>query len=194
MIEVFYGSPVPMSLLDHERRYVAVNEALLKLYQWRSDELIGARADRGIVAGDKSSVDAAWDLLVRSGELYGEHMVTTGGGRQLRVGYAARATAVFGRWFALFVTVSARSDDGGPELIGTRPIATPHAVGPALTSREREIVQLIARGASTVEIAAELQLSDEAVRAHVRNAREKTQTRNRAQLVAIAFARGLIET
>jgi DNA-binding CsgD family transcriptional regulator len=183
-----------MSLLNGERRYVAVNDAMVKLYQWRSDELIGARADRAIVDGDKASVDAAWELLLRSGELYGERLIAAGGGSLLRVCFAAHATTVAGRWFALFVTVSARNQDDDRELIGTRQLQTPDDVESNLTRREREVVQLIARGASTVEIAAELGLSDETVRAHVRNAREKTQTRTRAQLVAMALASGLIDT
>ena len=53
-------------------------------------------------------------------------------------------------------------------------------------------MQLVALGKTGTDIAAELHLSPETVRTHVRNAMAKTQTRTRAQLVARAFSDRLI--
>jgi DNA-binding CsgD family transcriptional regulator len=56
-----------------------------------------------------------------------------------------------------------------------------------LTSREREVLNLIAVGYETKEIAGNLSISPETVRTHVRNSMSKLGARTRAQLVAIAF-------
>jgi putative two-component system response regulator len=55
-----------------------------------------------------------------------------------------------------------------------------------LTPREREIVGLLAKGLSGAEIAEHLFLSPETVRTHLRNARERTGTKTRSHLVALA--------
>jgi DNA-binding NarL/FixJ family response regulator len=59
-----------------------------------------------------------------------------------------------------------------------------------LTPRERQVVELLALGHTGPEIAAELVLSHDTVRTHVRNAMEKAGARTRAHLVAIVFADG----
>jgi DNA-binding CsgD family transcriptional regulator len=57
-----------------------------------------------------------------------------------------------------------------------------------LTDREREIVRLIAAGASNPEIAQQLFLSRKTVERHVSNALKKVGVRNRAELAARAAA------
>jgi putative two-component system response regulator len=61
-----------------------------------------------------------------------------------------------------------------------------------LSPREREIVGLLARGASGEEIAEQLFLSTHTVRTHVRNAMAKTNAHTRAHLVALATQGGEI--
>ena len=53
-----------------------------------------------------------------------------------------------------------------------------------LTPREQEILQLLARGLSNAEIAAQLHLSVETVRTHIRHIYRKLQARNRAEAVS----------
>lgn len=60
-----------------------------------------------------------------------------------------------------------------------------------LTSREKEIIQLIAGGQSTKEIASRLNISFHTVKAHRRNIREKTQTTNTAQLIEFGKKNGI---
>jgi DNA-binding CsgD family transcriptional regulator len=55
---------------------------------------------------------------------------------------------------------------------------------PGLTDREREIVRLIAAGASNPEIAQQLFLSRKTIERHVSNALKKVGVRNRAELAA----------
>jgi DNA-binding CsgD family transcriptional regulator len=60
------------------------------------------------------------------------------------------------------------------------------------TSREREILALLATGATDNEIADILALSPATVQTHVRNAKTKLGARTRAQAVALAIANGMI--
>ena len=60
------------------------------------------------------------------------------------------------------------------------------------TVREREILGLLATGATDGQIATRLDLSPATVQTHVRNAKAKLGARTRAQAVALALQRGLI--
>jgi DNA-binding CsgD family transcriptional regulator len=60
------------------------------------------------------------------------------------------------------------------------------------TAREREVLALLATGATDGEIADLLDLSPATVQTHVRNAKTKLGARTRAQAVALAVAQGLI--
>ncbi|MFZ5587366.1 MAG: response regulator transcription factor [Thermodesulfobacteriota bacterium] len=60
-----------------------------------------------------------------------------------------------------------------------------------LTSREREILQLIAEAKTSKEIAAQLNLSVKTVFAHRRNIMEKLKAKNLAELTRIAIRDGL---
>jgi DNA-binding CsgD family transcriptional regulator len=146
------------------------------------------------VQGDPSADDADWDRLLRTGELFGERVVADAKGVPLRVSFAAHATMVAGRWLALFVTLSAQTERGANELLDTARVPRRDSRGAELTRRERDVVRLLVLGGTTSAVAAQLVISADTVRSHVRNAMAKTGARTRAQLVAIALARELIDT
>lgn len=73
---------------------------------------------------------------------------------------------------------------------GTRTTATPELF-PELTEREREILQLIARGKSNAAIAEQLTISLKTVRNHVSNIYNKLQVADRAQAAIRAREAGL---
>jgi DNA-binding NarL/FixJ family response regulator len=64
---------------------------------------------------------------------------------------------------------------------------------PALSSREREIMQLLAEGHTGDEVADQLFLSNQTVKTHIRNAVTKLEARNRVHAIAIALRDGLIQ-
>jgi DNA-binding NarL/FixJ family response regulator len=61
-----------------------------------------------------------------------------------------------------------------------------------LTQREREVLALVGRALSNDEIAAELTLSPATARTHVSRAMVKLGSRDRAQLVVVAYQTGLV--
>lgn len=61
-----------------------------------------------------------------------------------------------------------------------------------LTPREREVLTLLARGYTGEEVARELAVSAETVRAHVRNSVTKLRARTRLHAVVMALQRGEI--
>jgi DNA-binding CsgD family transcriptional regulator len=191
-----------MALVDRERRYVAANDAALALYQYGRDDLIGREAGRTVAGMAPSAVEADWQRLLRHNELYGERVITHPSGRVMRVTFAAHGTTIDAQWLALFVTVSAKLEPEGAELICASPPGATRGpgdrdglgrVGVALTPREREVVRRVALGRSTPQIAADLSLSPATVRSHVRNAMVKVGAHTRAQLVALVLGEGLAD-
>jgi DNA-binding NarL/FixJ family response regulator len=65
------------------------------------------------------------------------------------------------------------------------------AAFPELTDREREILDLVARGRSNAEITASLGLSPKTVRNHVSNVFSKLQVRDRAEAIVRAREAGM---
>jgi DNA-binding CsgD family transcriptional regulator len=98
-----------------------------------------------------------------------------------------------GRWVVLHASVLDGDGGSGMVAVVVEP-AKSTDVAPiiieayALTTREREVVRAIARGASTPEIAAELFLSAHTVRDYIKSVFDKVGVNSRAELVAKLFA------
>ncbi|MHB8990645.1 MAG: response regulator [Chloroflexota bacterium] len=69
--------------------------------------------------------------------------------------------------------------------------ASPVEPGNDLTAREREVLKLVAAGATNREIAARLTLTENTVKNHLRNILEKLHLENRVQAAAYALRTGL---
>ncbi len=156
----------------------------------RMPELDGLAATREIAAGSDSRVvilttfdldeyvygalrAGASGFLVKDTEpaelIHGVRVVARGD--------ALIAPAITRRLIAEF-TARAAQPDPGPRLS-------------PLTDREREVMTLVAAGLSNDEIAARLGLSPATAKTHVSRIMTKTQVRDRAQLVILAYESGL---
>lgn len=76
-----------------------------------------------------------------------------------------------------------RAPDGGPMTSGVE----------ALTSREREVVNLVAQGLPNKAIAAQLGISPRTVEGHLNHVFEKVGASSRSALVRLAMVNGLID-
>jgi len=68
-----------------------------------------------------------------------------------------------------------------------------HAMDDGLTPREIDVLRLIARGNANKLIAAELSLTEETVKSHIRNILSKLGANDRTHAVAIGLKRGIIQ-
>lgn len=66
--------------------------------------------------------------------------------------------------------------------------------GVGLSPREREVLARLAQGATSAEIAADLTISENTVKTHVRHILEKLKASNRAEAVARAAALGILDS
>jgi PAS domain S-box-containing protein len=181
----FKQSRNAMVLLDERRRHVDVNGAYLKLVGYRREELIGRPIYELVPGGRPQMSPAEWAAALAAGEFTGEAEAISADGTRIAVQWAATTEIVTGRRLVLFVVLS--TSRWGRRF---RRIPSPEPEPGTLSEREREIVRHVARGSTGPEIAAELSISHDTVRTHVRNAMAKVGARSRAELVAKALGHG----
>jgi DNA-binding NarL/FixJ family response regulator len=68
-----------------------------------------------------------------------------------------------------------------------------HSTDQALTPREVDVLRLVAKGQANKEIAAQLLLTEETVKTHIRNILGKLEANDRTHAVAIGIKRGIID-
>ena len=180
----FKQSKNPMALVDDQRRYVDVNPAYVRLLGRSRDQVIGTQLWDFVVGGPLFS-PAQWAAALAAHRFHGEAELIRADGSHIGVQWAGATEVATGQRLVLFVAVSTSKWGGSFR----RSVVIDHEPG-ELSSRELEIVRLIAHGESGPEIAAELHISHDTVRTHVRNAMRKVGARSRAHLVAKVLAEG----
>ena len=107
--------------------------------------------------------------------------------RVVAAGDALLAPSVTRRLIERFTSGAGSGPGGG----GGVPRTDPGALH-ALTEREREVFELVARGLSNAEIAERVHISHATAKTHVGRILSKLGARDRAQLVVIAYEAGLV--
>ncbi len=181
----FSQSRNPMVLVDGERRIVDANAAFVHLLGRTRDALRGHTLYTFVVGGALVTFDE-WQQALAEGRFTGEAALVHADGREIGVQFAGSTEIATGRRLVLFVALTT-------SRWGAHFRRTGEEQGGTLSRREREVVRRVALGETSAEIAAELVISEETVKTHVRKAMLKLGARSRAHLVAKALTGGLVE-
>ena len=128
-----------------------------------------------------------WQSWLAAGRFAGEATMLHADGREVTVQWGATTEVVTGR--RLVLVVALHTSRWGPRF---RREPDERGGPRALSTREAEVVRLVALGQTGPEIADDLGIAHDTVRTHVRNAMDKLGARSRAHLVAKAFGGELL--
>jgi PAS domain S-box-containing protein len=177
---LFRHSSNPIALLDEQRCIVDINDSALTLLERTPADILGMTITDSVIPSERADATRQWEEFMRIGEYTGSRDLLRPDGSTVAVDFAARMASIDGRRLAIYVILAKD---------GIWPLPTRgQSAAQVLTKREREVVTLIAMGLETDQIAAELHVSPETIRSHVRNAMSKLGAHTRAQLVAIVIS------
>jgi len=167
------GAHVAVVVADDERRCLQANAAASDLLGMAREDLIGMRVEE-ITGTPPDRMDEAWLPFRDAGVLVGTFPFPSPVGPR-NVPYISVADISPGRHLAIFIPE--RGDrDWQP-----------------LSQREREVVALVAGGATGREVGKALSVTAATVETHIRNAMRRLGARNRSHLVTLAILRHEIE-
>jgi PAS domain S-box-containing protein len=175
----FSRSHNPMALTDDERCLVQVNSALARLVGYPPSQLVGKHT-YDFVAGGPLLSREEWHRAIERGHVTGDAEIQRADGETLLVQFGVHPEAVTGQRHVLFVALAVSRWGRHFRREGGEPTGE-------LTNREREVVRMIALGATSEEIAEALEISPNTARKHVTKAMRKLGARSRAHLVAKAI-------
>jgi len=184
----FEQSRNAMILTDAQRMMVDVNPALLSLLGRKKTDLTG-RPVFSIVAGGPQATEEEWAGAMAEARFSGVTELLHADGRLVSVQWAASTETVTGRRLVLFVVLSVSR--WGARF---RRTSLPEEPPRALTPRQREIVHLVALGASGREIGDELHTSRNTVKTHVAAVYQKLHCSTRSEAVDKSADLGLLHT
>ena len=176
---------VPASLHDVDGRFLHMNATAEQVGGWTMAEMRGKRFTDPLAPKAREAVEAHFKRALLGEPTDFETMFIDGSG-------AARS--VRAQHLPLF-------DDG--EVVGVLilawevrqpPRSVPLDPPPELTPRQREILELIASGRSTADIANDLTLSTETVRNHLRSLLRELDAHTRVEAIAKAQRLGLLSS
>jgi DNA-binding CsgD family transcriptional regulator len=171
-----------MVIADDRRRFVAANAAACLLLRLPEGELLRLSVDDLTPPEGRAVVASLWEAFIREGTQQGSYELLAPDGGRLTVDYSATANIAPGQHLSILMFPPGRPNErssAGPPVL--------------LSSREREVLGLVAMGRSSGEIATSLVVATSTVESHVRRSLDKLGARNRAHAIALALARGEIE-
>ena len=178
-----------MVVVDNERRYLAANVGARLLFRLTLDEFRSRQIEDLTPPHMLPILHRRWSQLMAHGAVADRYDVGFPDGSALQIVYCALANALPGQHLIVFAPAAWPEDELAE---AEEDVITPGHRGP-LSPREREVVSLIAMGASLEQLADELTISVSTVRTHLRNAVQKLGARNRAHAIALAMQHGLID-
>jgi DNA-binding CsgD family transcriptional regulator len=177
----FWRSLIPMVIAGDDRRYVAANAAACLLLRLPEEDVVRMKVDDLTPTENRSQVGTLWDTFIRDGTQEGKYELQMPDGARVTVEYSATANIEPGKHLSILMFPPGRS-----ERDGTRRSES------VLTSREREVLAMVAMGRSSGLIAAALGIATSTVNSHVRHCLDKLGARNRAHAIALGLRDGEI--
>jgi PAS domain S-box-containing protein len=173
---------VPASLHDVEGQFVRLNAAAERAIGSSNAHWLGRHFTEPVPLEARENVEAQFRRAVETGEPTDFETVFTDASGHIRGVRAQhlplrRGDAIVG---VLILAFDVRQPPSGLEL------------HPRLTPRQREILELLASGLSTSEIAKELTLSTETVRNHLRSVFGELHVHTRVEAIVAAQRFGLL--
>jgi PAS domain S-box-containing protein len=192
------GVPAQLAIMvvDDERRCLEANLAACRLLGLPRRAVVGRTFDDFLAPGMRSRVDHVWRAFREGGGHAGPFELSSQAAATEEVHITVTANVLPGRHLLILSGGGARMEPEAQSETNRKPQAANHVSrftrgGP--TSREREVLALLAAGATDEQIAGLLELSPATVQTHVRNAKAKLGARTRAQAVALALQGGMID-
>ncbi|HEY7151689.1 MAG TPA: LuxR C-terminal-related transcriptional regulator [Solirubrobacterales bacterium] len=193
------GVPAQLAIMvvDDERRCLEANLAACRLLGLPRRAVVGRTFDDFLATGMRSRVDHVWRAFREGGGHAGPFELSSQAAATEEVHITVTANVLPGRHLLILSGGGARVGEPEAQPEANRKAQPANHVsrftrgGP--TSREREVLALLAAGATDEQIAGLLELSPATVQTHVRNAKAKLGARTRAQAVALALQGGMID-
>ncbi len=189
LLAVFARTANPVVVTDDDRRFVDANLAATRLYRIPRETLLGLRVEDVTPPEQRGHIGPWWAAFMSAGATVGRWQLLRGDGTTTWTDFNATAAVLPQRH--LFIVVLP------PSFVATSGHTTPTVIAPQpgagapngrLTKRERQVIELLAHGATTDEVADDLGISTQTVRVHARNVTTKLGARTRAHAVGIAVA------
>ena len=187
---LFVRSLNPMLIADDERRYVDANAAACLFLRQPREEICKLRIDDLTPPEARAGMDAMWADFLR-GDYSGPGMFTPWelhmpDGTSVAVDLSSTPHFRPGRHLAIIMFPAAQE-------INERLRQAQAPASDVLTTREREILTLVALGNTGVQIGAQLFLSPSTVQTHMVNTLIKLGAKNRAHGITIALQTGELD-
>ena len=184
---IFERSPVPIVMLDANRRYVDVNRPARLWFRLSLQEMRTYAIDDLAPPDQHGVIEREWARLLESGRVAGQHLAVKADGGRVAIVYWALADVLPGRHVIVYAPADWPEDELGV-------IEDDHRDDSAsLTPREIEVLELAAEGTGIPKLGEELALSPDTVRTHLKNIYAKLGVHNRTGAVTRAMRLGLID-
>jgi PAS domain S-box-containing protein len=197
LAEALAGAADGALVIGHDGRILSWNRAAAKILGYRANEAVGRQccevlAGRDVGGAPICSPGCPVMTLARDGKAAESFDVRahTKAGRPVWINLSTLTARSAGRTFVahLFRDVTASREQR--TQITPEPATMPEEPQASLTLRERQVVRLLAGGASTPEMAARLRVSRTTIRNHVQRILDKLGVHSRLEAVVLMSGHG----
>jgi DNA-binding CsgD family transcriptional regulator len=189
----FGQSSLAYVVVNDECRCLDASDEACRILAVTRDRIVGSELEELLAAKSRQRFTHVWRAFREGGGRAGPFAVNGTGSIEIDV--SVTADVLPSRHLVLLSSAASERRRTARRATTGAPAARrrPPPEQPSPSSREREILRMLAAGGTDEQIAERLSLSPATVRTHVRNARAKLGACTRAQAVAIALERKLIE-